>query len=177
MFKVYDRAGGLPVTRRSLTADGDTGKHVTFRTGERCGCAVTLPVNLTPGEYTAVLTLRSQPPLSPRATVNVGPGPFTPEPMLPDDARAGQRLDLRVTFRDVWCSAARRDLRLCGQVLLIRDEEGRTVYDNRPEKLACTSDLRLITVASCGVHVERWGAGCLHSRPGGAPPCCGARGA
>ena len=31
------------------------------------------------------------------------------------------------------------------------------MYDNQPEKIACTTDLRLTTVAPGGVHVERWG--------------------
>ncbi|GAA5441306.1 hypothetical protein ACFQDE_19445 [Deinococcus caeni] len=157
LFKVYDKAGGPPIIERYLTANCDVGQNVTFKTGERRLYTVTLPMKLTPGEYTAILTLRSQPPLYARATVNVGPGPFVPELVLPSGAKAGRPLDLRVAFRNVWRSAVSGDLRLCGQGLLIRDEEGRTVYDNQPEKIACTTDLRLTTVAPGGVHVERWG--------------------
>ncbi len=155
LFKVYDKAGGPPIIDLAA-ADCDVGQNVTFKTGERRLYAVTLPMKLTPGEYTAILTLRSQPPLFARATVNVGPGPFVAELVLPNGAKAGRPLDLRVAFRNVWRSAASRDLRLCGQGLLIRDDEGQTVYDNRPERTACTADLRPTTVAPGGVHVEPW---------------------
>lgn len=157
LVKVYDKAGGPPLIERYLTADCDVGENVTFKTGEHHAYTVTLPMRLTPGQYTAVLTLRSQPPLSGRATVNVGPGPFVAELVLPSGAKAGTPLDLRVAFRNVWRSAASRDLRLCGQGLLIRDEQGKTVYDNRPEKVACTADLRPTTVAPGGVHIVPWG--------------------
>lgn len=157
LFKVFDKAGGAPLIERYLAADCDTGEDVTFKTGERRVYNVTLPLRLTPGAYTAVLTLRSQPPLYARATVNVGPGPFVAELVLPNGARAGTPLDLRVAYRNVWRSAVSRDLRLCGQGLLIRDAKGKTVYDNRPEEVACTADLRPTTVAPGGVHVEPWG--------------------
>ena len=58
--KVYDKAGGPPLTERYDTADCDTGENVTFTSGQRRIYTVTLPMKLTPGEYTAVLTLRSQ---------------------------------------------------------------------------------------------------------------------
>lgn len=157
LFKVYDKAGGPPLIERYLAADCDTGENVTFKTGEHRVYSVTLPMKLTPGQYTAILTLRSQPPLYGRATVNVGPGPFVAELVLPSGAKAGKALDLRVAFRNVWRSTVSRDLRLCGQGLLIRDAQGKTVYDNRPEEVACTTDLRPTTVAPGGVHVEPWG--------------------
>lgn len=156
LFKVYGKAGGPPLIGRYLSADCDTGENVTFRTGETRRYTVTLPMRLAPGEYTAILTLRSQPPLHVRATVNVGPGPFVAELVLPGGAAAGKPLDLRVAFRNVWRSPVSRDLRLCGQGLLIRDERGKTVYDNKPEGVACTTDLQPTTVAPGGVHVERW---------------------
>ncbi|WP_102126014.1 hypothetical protein [Deinococcus planocerae] len=157
LFKVYDKAGGPPIIERYLTANCDVGKNVTFKTGEQRVYAVTLPMKLAPGAYTAILTLRSQPPMYARTIVNIGPGPFVAELVLPSGAKAGKPLDLRVAFRNVWRSTASRDLRLCGQGLLIRDAEGQTVYDNRPEKTACTSDLRPTTVAPGGVHIEPWG--------------------
>lgn len=157
LVKVYDRAGGPPLTERYLTSDCDTGEDMTFTTGQRREYSVTLPMKLMPGEYTAVLTLRSQPPLSARANVQVGPGPFVTELVLPGGARAGQPLVLRVVFRNVWRSAVSQDLRLCGAGLLIRDEQGEAVYDNAPEGQACTADLRPTRVAAGGVHQEAWG--------------------
>jgi hypothetical protein len=157
VFKVYDKAGGAPLIEQYLMADCDTGENVTFKTGEHRTYRVTLPMKLTPGQYTAILTLRSQPPLYAQATVNVGPGPFVTEVVLPNGAQAGRPLKLQVAFRNVWGSAVSRDLRLCGQGLLIRDERGNTVYDNKPEEVACTTDLRPTTVAAGGVHLEAWG--------------------
>lgn len=124
LFKVYDKAGGPPIIERYLTANCDVGKNVTFKTGEQRVYAVTLPMKLAPGAYTAILTLRSQPPMYARTIVNIGPGPFVAELVLPSGAKAGKPLDLRVAFRNVWRSTASRDLRLCGQGLLIRDAEG-----------------------------------------------------
>jgi hypothetical protein len=130
---------------------------MTFQPGQRREYTVTLPMRLTPGEYTAVLTLRSQPPLYAQANVRVGPGPFVTELVLPGGAQTGQPLDLRVAFRNVWRSAATQDLRLCGSGLLIRDEQGRAVYDNRPEGQACITNLVPTTVPAGGVHQEAWG--------------------
>lgn len=157
LFKVYDKARGPPLIERYILANCVAGENVTFKTGERRSYGVTLPMKLTPGEYTAVLTLRSQPPLYGRATVNVGPGPFVTTLVLPKGAKAGRPLDLRVASRNVWRSAVSRDLRLCGQGLLIRNANGNTVYDNKPEHQACTTDLQLTTVAAGGVHLEPWG--------------------
>ena len=157
LFKVYDRAGGPPLTERYATSDCVTGENVAFRSGEYRHYSVTLPMKLTPGQYTAILTLRSQPPLSVRTTVNVGPGPFVAELVLPNGAKAGRPLDLRVAFRNVWRSAASQDLRLCGTGLLIRDDRGTTVYDSKPEGVACIADLEPTWVAAGGIHVELWG--------------------
>lgn len=157
LFKVFDKAGGPPLIERYVTANCYTGENVTFKSGEVRQYNVTLPMKLSPGQYTAILTLRSQPPLYGQATVNVGPGPFVTELILPNGAKADQPPDLRVAFRNVWRSAASQDFRLCGQGLLIRDDLGNTVYDNKPEKVACTADLRLTTVAASGIHLETWG--------------------
>ncbi|WP_221088275.1 hypothetical protein [Deinococcus aquaedulcis] len=129
---------------------------MTFTPGERRTYALTLPMQLTPGEYTAVLTLRSQPPLYAQTTVKVGPGPFVTDLVLREPARAGQPIGLAVAFRNIWCSAVTADLRLCGQSLLIRDAEGNTVYDNKPEKEVCRTDLRPTTVPSGGLRVTPW---------------------
>jgi hypothetical protein len=58
-------------------------------------------MKLTPGQYTAIFTLRSQPPLTVRTMVNVGPGPFVAELVLPTGAKVGQPLGLQVAFRNV----------------------------------------------------------------------------
>lgn len=157
LFKVYDRAGGPPLTERYLTSNCLPGKNVTFSPGQRRVYTVTLPMKLTPGQYTAVLTLRGRQSLSGQANVNVGPGPFVTELVLPHEAKAGQALDLQVAFRNVWRSAASQDLRLCGNGLLIRDDRGNTVYDNKPEEATCMADLEPTTVAAGGVHPEAWG--------------------
>jgi hypothetical protein len=157
LFKVYDKAGGPPLIERYILANCVAGENVTFNSGERRPYTVTLPMKLTPGQYTAILTLRSQPPLSVRTTVNVGPGPFVAELVLPNGAMAGQPLDLRVAFRNVWRSASSQDLRLCGKGLLIRDDRGTTVYDSKPEDVACIADLEPTRVAAGGIHTEPWG--------------------
>ena len=156
LFKVYDKAGGPPLIERYILANCVAGENVTFNSGERRTYTVTLPMKLTPGQYTAILTLRSQPPLTVRTMVNVGPGPFVAELVLPTGARAGQPLNLQVAFRNVWRSAASQDLRLCGEGLLIRDDRGNTVYDNKPEGVACIADLEPTTVAAGGIHLEPW---------------------
>lgn len=99
---------------------------------------------------------QAQPPHD-RTTVPVGPGSFVTALVLPSGAKAGKPLDLRVAFRNVSRSPIRVDLRLCGQGLLIRDVKGKTVYDNKPEEMACTADLRPTTVAAGAVHLESWG--------------------
>lgn len=157
LFKVYDKAGGPPLTERYATSDCVTGENVTFQSGERRLYTVTLPMKLSPGQYTAILTLRSQPPLSVRTFVNVGPGPFVAELVLPTGAKAGRPLNLQVAFRNVWRSAVSQDLRLCGKGLLIRDDRGNTVYDSKPEGVACIADLEPTRVAAGGIHVEPWG--------------------
>lgn len=106
----------------------------------------------------SLLTASAQAQPSPdRATVYVGPGPFVTELVLPNGAKVGKPLDLRVAFRNTSRSAVSADLRLCGQGLLIRDAKGKTVYDNKPEEVACTADLRPTTVAPGAVHLESWG--------------------
>jgi hypothetical protein len=157
LFKVYSKAGGPPLIERYITANCDTGENVTFKPGEQRTYQVTLPMQLTPGEYTAILTLRTQPPLYAQAIVNVGPGPFVTELVLPSGARAAQPLDLQVAYRNVWGSAVTRDLGHCGQGLLIRDDQGQTVYDNQPEGVACSLDFRPTTVGSGGVYWAGWG--------------------
>lgn len=99
---------------------------------------------------------QAQPPHD-RVTVPVGPGSFVTELVLPTGAKAGKPLDLRVAFRNTSRSAVRADLRLCGQGLLIRDAKGKTVYDNTPEEVACTADLRPTTVAPGKTRMESWG--------------------
>lgn len=156
LFKVFNKAGGPPLIERYILANCITGENVTFQRGEQRRYSVTLPMKLAPGEYTAILTLRSQPPLYAQATVRVGPGPFVTDLVLPKGAQAGRPLDLRVAYRNVWGSAVTYDLRLCGQGLLIRDEQGQTVYDNHPEGVACTGDIWATTVAAGGLHLEAW---------------------
>lgn len=157
LFKVFNQAGGLPLIERYLTADCLTGKNVTFQPGQQRLYPVTLPMKLTPGEYTVRVTLRSQPPLSAQATIHVGPGPFVTDLVLPGGSQAGRPLNIQVTFRNVWSSAVTRDLGLCGWGLLIRDEEGRTVYDSQPEGVACALGSRPTTVAAGGTYVQAWG--------------------
>lgn len=99
---------------------------------------------------------QAQPPHE-QSTVPVGPGALVTQLVLPSGAGAGKPLDLRVAFRNVSRSPIRADLRLCGQGLLIRDAKGKTVYDNKPEEVACTADLRPTTVAPGKTHVESWG--------------------
>ena len=155
IFKVYDKAGGPPLIQRYLTADCDTGEKVTFQAGKPRVFNVTLPMKLNPGAYTAILTLRTQPPLYATASVNVGPGPFVTE-LVFSKAKAGQPLEMQVASRNIWRSAVEWDMRLCGAGLLIRNGNGRVVYDNKPEGGACTSDYRPTLVPSGGVHLEPW---------------------
>lgn len=156
IFKVYDKAGGPPLIERYVTADCDAGEKVTFQAGKSRVFNVTLPMKLNPGAYTAILTLRTQPPLYATASVNVGPGPFVTE-LVFSKAKAGQPLDMQVASRNIWRSTVERDMRLCGAGLLIRNGNGRVVYDNKPEGTACTSDYRPTLVPSGGVHLEPWG--------------------
>lgn len=156
LFKVFNKAGGPPLIERYILTNCITGENVTFNPGEQRSYGVTLPMKLGPGEYTAMLTLRNQPPLYAQATVKVGPGPFVTDLVLPKGAQAGSPLDLRVAYRNVWGSAVTYDLRLCGRGLLIRDERGQTVYDNHAEEQACTTDIRATTVAAGSVHLEAW---------------------
>ncbi|MDO4244514.1 MAG: hypothetical protein Q4C89_00630 [Deinococcus sp.] len=165
IFKVYDKAGGPPLTQRYLAADCDTGEKVTFRAGKSRVFNVTLPMKLNPGAYTAILTLRTQPPLYATATVNVGPGPFVTE-LVFSKAKAGQPLQMQVASRNIWRSTVERDMRLCGAGLLIRNGNGKVVYDNKPEGGACTSDYRPTLVPSGGVHLEPW-RGKLPALPAG----------
>lgn len=155
--KVHDKAGGPPLVEQNVIADCDTGKNVAFTSGQRRLYTVTLPMKLTPGEYTVVLTLRSQPPITAQAKLQVGPGPFVTELVLPNGAKAGQPLDLRVAYRNVWRSAVSQDLRLCGRGMLIRDDQGTTVYDNKTEGMACITNLVPTTVPAGAVHLEPWG--------------------
>lgn len=165
MFKVYDKAGGPPIIERYLNADCDTGEKTTFQAGKARVFNVTLPMKLSPGQYTAILTLRTQPPLYAKANVYVGPGPFVQE-LVFSKAKAGQPLEMQVASRNVWRSAVERDTRLCGAGLLIRNVNGRVVYDNKPEGGACTTDLRLTLVPSGGIHLEPW-RGQLPALPAG----------
>lgn len=165
LFKVFDKAGGPPLIERYLTADCDTGEKTTFQAGKARVFSVTLPMKLNPGQYTAILTLRTQPPLYAKANVNVGPGPFVTE-LVFSKAKAGQPLDIQVASRNIWRSAVERDMRLCGAGLLIRNGNGRVVYDSKPEGTACTTDLQPTLVPSGGVHVEPW-RGQLPALPAG----------
>lgn len=159
-FKLYAKAGGPPRIERYSTADCDGGETVTIAPGQRRRYRVQLPWrDLVPGAYTAFLEIpvngKQQ---SIRADVNIGPGPFVTELVLPNGAKAGQPLDLRVAYRNVWRTTVGRGFDLCGAGLLIRDERGRTVYDSKPEGTGCTTEGRPITlVPPGGTHLEAWG--------------------
>ncbi|GAA5500681.1 hypothetical protein Dxin01_00405 [Deinococcus xinjiangensis] len=157
IFKVFDKEGGPPLIERYVAADCVTGSPMTFNAGQRRAFAVTLPMKLSPGEYTAILTLRTQPAQHVSTTLYVGPGPLVTELVLPSGAKAGRPLDLRVASRNVWRTPVTRDLRLCGAGLLIRDGQGKTVYDNKPEGTGCTTDFWATTVPVGGIHLEPWG--------------------
>lgn len=102
---------------------------MTFKIGKHCVDNVNLPMKLMPSEYTFILTLCSEPPLTSKATVNVGAGLFVTELVMP---HAG---------------------------LLIQKAHDKTVYDNKPEGTACPADLRPALVAADGVPMEPWGVG------------------
>lgn len=143
------------------------GDRVTVTPGQNAVYRAQLPFSLQPGEYTAILTVPTEPKAQyARTMLRIGPGPFVAELRLPAQVRAGTPLPLEVAFHNVWRTTQQKDLRLCGHGLLIRNENGRTVYDNRPEHGACTTDLRLSTVSPGGVHVERWSPPPLKLPPG-----------
>lgn len=156
-FKVFDRAGGAPLTFPGPLTDCIVGERVTLAGGQKAIYNVQLPFSLQPGEYTAIMTVPTAPGVRyARTTLRVGPGPFVAELRAPRKVKAGTPLPLEVAFHNIWRTTQHADLRLCGHGLLIRNENGRTVYDNRPEHGACTTDLRLSTVGPGGVHMERW---------------------
>lgn len=156
-FKVFDRAGGPPLTFPGPLIDCLVGERVTLAAGQKAVYKGQLSIPLQPGEYTVVMTV----PTVPKAryvqtTLRVGPGPFVAELRVPTPVRAGAPLPLEVAFHNIWRTTQQKDLRLCRHGLLIRNENGQAVYDNRPEHGACTADLQLSTISPGDVHVEKW---------------------
>ncbi|MDL2344937.1 hypothetical protein QOL99_12370 [Deinococcus sp. MIMF12] len=157
-FKLFDKVGGAPRIERYIAADCDVGETVTVPAGQRRRYRVTLPWNdLRPGAYTAFLELpvngktRAVP-----ADLRVEPGPFVAELRVPPRVKAGAPLPLTVAFHNVWRTTQQEDLRLCGHGLLIRNGNGRTVYDNRREGVSCIENLVLTAVRPGSVHIEKW---------------------
>lgn len=102
-----------------------------------------------------------------RTTLRVGPGPFVAELRVPANIRAGTPLPLAVAFHNVWRTTQQKDLRLCFAGLVIRNENGRTVYDSQGERAACPEVLALTTVKPGGTHIEKWNQKLLPKLPPG----------
>lgn len=156
MFKVYDKAGGAPRVFDTAATDCVVGQAVTLAPGQKRTFRVTVPFVLTPGEYTAVVTVPTSPKPTPASTtIRIGPGPLVPTLQLPKSLSTGEPVQVRVAFTNVWRSVAKVDLRLCTAGLMIRNQNGRVVFDNRQESLFCADRLNETTIQPGSTYTER----------------------
>lgn len=129
-FKVFDKAGGAPQKTNYAAVDCVQGEAVQLSSGQKGVYSVQLPLRLEPGEYIAIMTVPTAPkPQYASVNLRVGPGPFVAQLRLARPAMAGQPLALEVVYRNIWRSTASDAVERCRAGLLIRDEQGRTVYE------------------------------------------------
>ncbi|MFC3860910.1 hypothetical protein ACFOPQ_09060 [Deinococcus antarcticus] len=138
MFKVFDKAGGAPQIFNPALANCIRGESFTLAPGQKKTFQVDVPFRLTPGEYTAIVTVPTLPNPTPASTtLRIGPGPLIPQLRIPKVLKTGQPIPVSVAFTNTWRSKASIDLRLCITGLIIRNQNGKVVFDNRRERLLC----------------------------------------
>lgn len=146
MFKVFDKAGGAPQVFNPALANCLVGKSVTLAPGQKRRFQVVVPFLLTPGEYTATMTVPTAPKPTPTSTtIRIGPGPLVPQLRIPKGLKTGQPIPVSVAFTNTWRSKASIDLRLCITGLIIRNQNGRVVFDNMRERGLCADILNETT--------------------------------
>ncbi|GAA5511741.1 hypothetical protein Dcar01_00454 [Deinococcus carri] len=156
LFRVFDRAGGPPLITDWATANCAVRERVTLASGQKAVYRVQLSLALPPGEYTAIMTVPTEPKAQHvQTTLRVGPGPLVAELRIPLNVKAGA-LPLDIVLHNVWRTPERPPLLSCGVGLLIRNANGRSVYDSRPEHLGCKPEAHLGTVQPGSALVMRW---------------------
>lgn len=161
-FKVFDKSNGAALPLPAL--DCIVGERVTLAGGQKGVYRVRLPFSLGPGfppalqagEYTVIMTVPTEPKAQhAQTTLRVGPGPLMAELRIPSNVKAGA-LPLAIALHNVWRTPVRPRRLSCSVGLLIRNANGRSVYDSHPERLGCSPEAHLGTVQPGRPLVTKW---------------------